>query len=328
MSLNVLFIGGTGQISLRCVERAVAEGHRVSVFNRGTREAALPEGVRSIVGDSGDATAYFALGRSNFDVVCQFIAFRPEQVARDVDVFAGHAGQYVFISSASIYEKPPRHHVITEDTPTVNPYWPYSQDKIACEALLRSAQNLPWTIVRPSHTVRTGLPTMMGEGLMVARRMREGRPVLVAGDGSTPWTLTRSEDFARPFVGLFGKPESLGEAFHITSDNAYTWNQIYAAIARALGVEAEIVHVPSDTLVRYHPAWEGPLVGDKAWTALFDNSKVKRVAGPFPCVEPLDEVLAESMAHTRDRLAAGDGEAGPLDDLVDRIASEQSALGK
>ncbi len=164
----------------------------------------------------------------------------------------------------------------------MNPYWPYSQDKIACEALLRSAQNLPWTIVRPSHTVRTGLPTMMGEGLMVARRMREGRPVLVAGDGSTPWTLTRSEDFARPFVGLFGKPESLGEAFHITSDNAYTWNQIYAAIARALGVEAEIVHVPSDTLVRYHPAWEGPLVGDKAWAALFDNSKVKRVSRSVP----------------------------------------------
>ena len=168
-------------------------------------------------------------------------------------------GQYIFISSASVYEKPARHYVITEKTPTVNPYWEYSQRKIACEALLKAQTALPWTIVRPSHTVRTGLPTMLNEGDIVGHRMLAGRPVIVTGDGTSPWTLTRSADFAVPFVGLFGKPGALGEDFHITSDRGYTWDAIYTAIARGLGVKAEIVHVPTDTLVRYHPAWEGPL---------------------------------------------------------------------
>jgi nucleoside-diphosphate-sugar epimerase len=327
MAMSVLFIGGTGQISLRCVEQAVARGHKVAVFNRGRTEVALPAGVETIVGDIKDPAAYGALGRRRFDAVCQFMVFTPDQMATDIATFAGQTGQYIFISSASVYEKPPRHYVITEKTPTVNPYWLYSQNKIACEAALKAASGLAWTIVRPSHTVRTGLPTMVGPGEELAQRLLDGRPVLVAGDGSSPWTLTRSADFAVPFVNLFGKPAALGEDFHITSDRGYTWDDIYTAIGRGFGVAPKIVHVPTDTLVRYRKDWEGPLTGDKSRAALFDNSKVKRVAGDFTCSENLDEVLAEPVANTRARMAAHGRQPGEFDALMDRIAAEQSALG-
>jgi nucleoside-diphosphate-sugar epimerase len=327
MSLKVLFIGGTGNISLPCVVQAVAAGHRVSVFNRGATSALLPEGVTSIVSDMNDSAAYRELGEGGFDVVCQFIAFRPAQLAEDIAAFSGRVGQYIFISSASVYEKPPRRIVITEKTPTVNPYWGYSQDKIACEALLKAANGFAWTIVRPSHTMRTGLPTMFNEGDSVGHRMIAGKPVIVAGDGATPWTLTRPVDFAVPFVNLFGKAAALYEDFHITSDNAYTWDSIYRAIGAGLGVDADIAHVPTDTLVRYHPDWRGPLLGDKTWAALFDNTKVKRVAGDFACVEDLSEVVAEPIAHFKTRLAAKGAQRGDLDALIDRIAREQRALG-
>ena len=327
MALNVLFIGGTGNISLSCVAAAVAAGHRVSVFNRGATGADLPPGVTSIVSDMTDSAAYRKLAADHFDVVCQFIAFKPAQLAQDIAVFSGHVGQYIFISSASVYEKPPRHYVITEKTPTVNPYWEYSQDKIACEAMLKQTNGLGWTIVRPSHTMRTYLPTMFNEGDSVAHRMLAGKPVILAGDGATPWTLTRPVDFAVPFVNLFGKATALGEDFHITSDNAYDWNSIYRTIAAGLGVAADIVHVPTDTLVRYHPAWEGPLMGDKTWAALFDNAKVKRVAGDFTCAKNLSEVLAEPIAHFKARLAAKGPQTDDLGGLIDRIAREQRALG-
>ncbi|WP_354043686.1 SDR family oxidoreductase [Devosia sp. UYZn731] len=326
MALNVLFIGGTGQISYPCVERAVAQGHAVTVYNRGKRPDELPGGVTSIVGDL-TSPDYADLAKANYDVVCQFIVFTPDQMARDIEVFAGHCGQYIFISSASVYEKPARHYVITENTPAINPYWPYSQAKIACENLLIASSNLAWTIVRPSHTVRTGLPIMMGDSDVMARRMLDGEPTIVAGDGNTPWTLTRSVDFAVPFVGLFGKPAALNDTFHITNDHAHIWNDIQTAIGRLLGVEAKIVHVPTDTLVRYNPEWIGPLTGDKAWTAIFDNSKVKGVAGDFTCAQSLDEILAEPIAHLKRRLAANRPPKGEFDALVDRICAAQSALG-
>ena len=327
MALDVLFIGGTGQISLPCVELAVEAGHKVSVFNRGIRDETLPGKVKLIAGDMKDAKAYRRLGRTRWDVVCQFMVFRPEQMQLDIETFTGSIGQYIFISSASVYEKPARHYVITEKTPAVNPYWPYSQDKIACEELLRRQKKLPWTIVRPSHTVRSGLPTMMNEGDMVAHRMLAGKPVIVCGDGTTPWTLTRSEDFAAPFISLFGNSKALGEVFHITSDKGFTWDEIYHAIAKGLGVEAKIVHVPTDTLVRYSRDWEGPLLGDKTWTALFDNSKVKRVAGDFTCAEDLDVILAEPVRYLKKRLAGNNPEPHELDPLYDRICAEQSSLG-
>ncbi len=327
MALDVLFIGGTGQISLPCVELAVKAGHKVSVFNRGIRDEKLPRKVKVIAGDMKDEKAYRRLGRTRWDVVCQFMVFRPEQMQLDIDTFTGSVGQYVFISSASVYEKPARHYVITEKTPAVNPYWPYSQDKIACEELLRKQKKLPWTIVRPSHTVRSGLPTMMNEGDMVAHRMLAGKPVIICGDGTNPWTLTRSEDLAAPFTNLLGNSKALGEVFHITGDKGFTWNDIYHAIAKGLGVEVKIVHVPTDTLVRYRRDWEGPLVGDKTWTALFDNSKVKRVAGKFTCAEDLDVILAEPVSYLKKRLAGNNPEPHELDPLYDRICAEQSSLG-
>ncbi len=324
--MDVLYIGGTGQISLRCVEQSLAAGHRVSVFNRGQRGEAVPPGVELITGDMKDDGSYGQLANRRFDIVCQFMAFTPDQMARDIALFRGRTGQYVFISSASVYEKVPRDYVITERTPAVNPFWPYSQAKIACENLLHAEADLSWTIVRPSHTVRVGLPTMMNEGDLVGHRMLAGKPVLVAGDGTSPWTLTRSADFAKPFVGLFGKPGALGEIFHITADRGHTWNDIYMAIGRGLGVEPHIVHVPTDTLVRYKPDWDGPLFGDKTWTALFDNSKVKAVAGDFSCVVDIDALLEEPIANFRKRAGAG-APASDLGPLMDRIAAEQSALG-
>jgi nucleoside-diphosphate-sugar epimerase len=324
--MTVLFIGGTGQISYPCVEDAVAQGHNVSVYNRGKRPDALPKGVNSIIGDRA-GPEYADLARTKYDVVCQFIAFTPDQVTRDIEVFSGHCGQYIFISSASVYQKPARHYVITEETPAVNPYWPYSQAKIACEDLLTNTEDLPWTIVRPSHTVRTGLPIMVGDSDIMARRMLDGEPTIVAGDGNTPWTLTRSVDFAVPFVRLFGKAAALNDTFHITNDRAHIWDDIQKSIARLLGVEARIVHVPTDTLIRYNPEWVGPLVGDKAWTAIFDNSKVKRVVGDFTCAENLDEILAEPIMHLKQRLSASRPPKGDFDALVDRICAAQEALG-
>jgi nucleoside-diphosphate-sugar epimerase len=322
----VLFVGGTGQISLPCVEKAVAAGHDVSVFNRGQREAALPAGVKSIVGDMKDPTSYRQLRDQRFDVVAQFMVFTPEQLRQDIETFAGHAGQYIFISSASVYDKS-NHYVVKEGvTPVHNPYWAYSQAKIECERLLEGATNLPWTIVRPSHTVRTGLPTMVGEGDVIPRRMLQGKPVFVAGDGTAPWTLTRSVDFANPFIGLFGKSKAIREDFHITGDMAWTWTQIYKAIARGIGAEADIVCVPSDTLVKYRPDWLGPLWGDKSLASLFDNSKVKSVAGDFSCSEDLDEVLAEPIMHLKQRLKQPE-EPSELAALLDRITADQLALG-
>ena len=327
MSLNVLFVGGTGQISLPCVELAVRDGHHVSVFNRGQRDAGLPAGVTSIVGDMKDPASYSQLGTKDWDVVCQFMAFTPEQMQQDIDTFTGKVGQYIFISSASVYKKHPYAYMTTEArTPAENPYWPYSQAKIACETLMKGSA-LPWVNVRPSHTTRTGLPTMLNEGDSVALRMLAGKPVIVAGDGSAIWTVTRSEDFAKPFVKLFGNPAALHEDFHITGDVGFTWDAIYMSIARGLGVEAKICHVPTDTLIRYKPDWIGPLLGDKTWTTLFDNSKIKRVAGDFSCETDLDKILSEPVRFLKQRLDAGTPVNQDLDPLIDRIVADQSALG-
>jgi nucleoside-diphosphate-sugar epimerase len=327
MALSVLFIGGTGQISLPCVHEAVAAGHKVTVMNRGQTAVGLPGGVETIVGAVGDASGYANLGDKRFDVVCQFRVYTAEQMQRDIDTFTGRTGQYVFISSASVYQKPAPHYVITEKTPLENPYWQYSRDKIACEALLRAQNGLPWTIVRPSHTVRTGMPLAIGDGDAVARRLLRGAPVIVHGDGTSLWTVTRCRDFAVPFVRLFGNPKAIGDDFQITNDRAFTWDEITNAIATGLGVGASIVHVPTDTLVRYHPAWEGPLMGDKSWSALFDNSKVKGVVGDFTCAQNLPTIVEESIASFKARNKTASQAPHELDPLMDRICAEQMGLG-
>ena len=323
---NVLFIGGTGQISLPCVELAVAKGHKVSVFNRGQREESLPKGVTSIEGDMKDPKSYAQLGQQNWDVVAQFMVFTPDQMQQDIATFAGKTGQYIFISSASVYQKEIGKFVITEETPAINPYWLYSKNKIACENLMKAAKNLPWTNMRPSHTVRSGLPTMLNDGDAVAYRMLAGKPVIVAGDGNAPWTLTRSEDFAKPFVNLFANPHALYEDFHITGDKGFTWDDIYTAIGRGLGVETKLAHVASDTLCQYKPDWKGPLLGDKSWTALFDNSKVKRIAGDFTCETDLDKILEQSIKYLKRRIADKVPYSTDNEALTDRIIKEQAAL--
>ena len=328
MAFTILFIGGTGQISLPVVEQCVAAGHQVTVLNRGRTAVGLPAGVKTIVGDMGDAAAYARLGEGTYDVVCQFRAYTADQVARGIATFAGRTGQYIFISSASAYQKPARHYVITERTPLENPYWLYSRNKIACERLLRDQAKLPWTIVRPSHTVRTGMPIELGDSDAAIRRMIAGKPVIVSGDGTSLWTLTRAVDFAVPFVKLFGNAKALGEDFQITSDRAFTWDQIHTAIGRGFGVEAIHAHVPTDTLIRYNKEWEGPLMGDKSWSAVFDNAKIKRVAGPFTCAEDLDVILQDSIMHAKARLKAPAPPTSPEEVLMDRIIAEQAALGR
>jgi nucleoside-diphosphate-sugar epimerase len=334
MALKVLFIGGTGEISLASVHEAVTAGHTVTVFNRGkTRKGELPAGVTSLVGDIHDAS-FAELSSSKYDVVCSFMVFGPEEMEQEIKIFSGNVGQYVFISSASCYQKPPRHYVITEKTPLENPYWEYSRKKIACERLLQEQNRLPYTIVRPSHTIRTRLPIQCGDATVVLRRMLAGKPVLVAGDGTSLWTLTRSADFSVPFVRLFGNNKALSQDFHITNDLAFTWDQIHTAIGRAFGVNVRNVHVPTDTLIRYNPQWTGPLIGDKMWTALFDNSKIKNAVGEFPCSADLDEILAGSLASQQKNLelsrSSGQIEKSDQltgeDELIEKIIKGQLSL--
>jgi len=325
--MNVLFVGGTGKVSLPCVESAFKAGHRITVFNRGQRQETLPAGVESIVGDTQDQAGYRKLGERHWDVVAQFIVFTPDQMQRDIDMFTGKVGQYIFISSASVYRRSIYEYVTTEaGTPADNPYWPYSQAKIACETLMKGSK-LPWTNVRPSQTVRTTLPTVFNEGDEVGHRMLAGKPVLVTGDGNSLWTLTRAQDFAKPFVKLFGNKAALGEDFHITGDVGFTWDAIYQTIARGLGVEARIVHVPTDTVIRYRPDWAGPLLGDKTASVLFDNSKIKRVAGEFTCETDLGKILSDPVRFFRMRHAAKTPSNTGNEVLIDRIISDQLELG-
>jgi uncharacterized protein YbjT (DUF2867 family) len=325
MTLSVLYIGGTGQISLPCVEQSVAAGHKVTVLNRGQTTVPLPKGVETLVGDMA-AQTYRALGDRTFDVVAQFRLYKPDEMKRDIATFTGKTGQYVFVSSASIYEKPVKHYVITERTRQSNPYWEYSRNKIACEAMLREQSALRYTIVRPSHTVRTGMPIEVGEPDGAIRRMIAGRPVVVTGDGSSLWTLTRSADVARAFVRLFGNDKAINEDFQITTDRGFTWNQIHDAIARGFGVNAIHAHVPTDVLVAYNKDWEGPLMGDKTWSALFDNTKVKSIVGEFNASQDIDEILADSVMHAKARLNTPLSAAAIAEDrLMDRIIAAQAA---
>ncbi len=290
-ALTVLFIGGTGIISTACVRTALDAGYAVTVLNRGaTSTRAVPEGAEVVHADIRDAAAVAtALAGRTFDVVCDFVAFTPEHVQTDLDLFTGRTGQYVFISSASAYQKPPAKVPILESTPLRNPFWQYSRDKIACEDLLVAAYRetgFPATIVRPSHTYDPSLIPTMG-GWTDVDRMRKGKPVVVHGDGTSLWTLTHHTDFAGAFVGLLGRPQTYGDAFTITSDNWLSWNQIYLALANAAGVAApHLVHVASETIAVADPELGPGLVGDKAHSGIFDNSKIKAMVPGWVATVP------------------------------------------
>jgi nucleoside-diphosphate-sugar epimerase len=282
--MKVLFIGGTGVISSACARLAVERGLQLYLLNRGQSTRPVPEGARLLQGDMRQPSQVAQLlGDQAFDAVVDWIAFTPEHIEADLNLFRGKTGQFVFISSASAYQTPPAGLPVTESTPLDNPYWEYSRNKIACEQRLVRAyrdEKFPITIVRPSHTYDQTLLPMHG-GYTMVDRMRKGKPVIVHGDGTSLWVLTHNTDFARGFVGLLGNSHAIGDAFQITSDEWLTWNQIYTLVAQAAGVEPKLVHVPSELIAAYDPAWGASLLGDKANSMLFDNSKIKRVVPDF-----------------------------------------------
>jgi len=299
--VRVLFIGGTGVISSACVDLAARSGIDLTVLNRGSGRRELPAAVTSLTADVRDlASAREALGDKTFDVVVDFIAFTPDHVAADVELFRGRTGQFVFISSASAYGKPVAHLPITESTPLHNAYWQYSRDKIACEELLTRAfreEGFPATIVRPSHTYdRTLVP--LDDGWTAIDRMRRGKPVVVHGDGTSLWVLTHHTDFAKGFVPLLGEPAVVGDVVHITGDEVLTWDGIARRLATAAGVaEPAIVHVPSDVIAREAPDRGPGLLGDKAHSVLFDNTKLKRLVPGFTATTSFARGAREIVAH-------------------------------
>ena len=304
--MKILLIGGTGTISMAITQLLAQQGHEVYLLNRGNRSADLPPDINIISCDiNNEAAALKALEGQTFDTVGQFIGFVPEQVERDIRLFSGRTKQYIYISSASAYQKPPSDCRITESTPLSNPYWQYSRDKIACEELLMNAyreSGFPVTIVRPSHTydersVPLGVHGSKGS-FQVVKRIMEGKPVIIHGDGTSLWTITHNSDFAQAYAGLVGNIHAIGQAFHITSDESVTWNQIYQIIADTLGVSLNAVHIPSEFLASVSDYdLEGSLIGDKANTVIFDNSKIKRAVPGFTAKVRADQGIRQTVQN-------------------------------
>lgn len=284
--MKVLLIGGTGTISSAITKALIEKNEEVYLLNRGYRNDEFKGKVKEIiVKDVNDEEEVKkAIGDQKFDVVCEFIGFVKSQLERDVRLFEGKTKQFMYISSASAYNKPCRDYVITEGTSLANPYWQYSRDKIECEEFLMKMyreKGFPATIIRPSHTycereVPLGVHGQRGS-YQVLKRMLEGKRVIIHGDGTSLWTMTHNSDFAKGFIGLMGNPHSIGEAFQITSDETLTWNQIYECVANALGVELKPYYVSSSFLAEAGDFdYEGSLLGDKANSVVFDNTKLKR----------------------------------------------------
>ncbi len=306
--MRILIIGGTGTISSAITRQLAASGQDLWLLNRGTRKQEVPAGVKQIVADiSNEEEVKRLLGDMQFDAVCEFIGFVPEQVERDIRLFKGRTRQYIYISSASAYNKPASNHVINEGTTLANPYWEYSRNKIACEELLMKEYRenaFPVTIVRPSHTYCERSVPVSVHGpkgsWQVLKRMIDGKPVVVQGDGSSLWTLTWNEDFARGFIGLLGNPKAIGEAFQIMSDESLTWNQVYKCVADALGVAFHPYYVSSEFLAAVAPKeydFTGNLLGDKSVTVVFDCSKLKRVVPGFQATTRFHEGVRRCVAY-------------------------------
>ena len=302
--MKALFIGGTGTISTDVVQLAKSKGWDITLLNRGNKQ--VPEGIHSIIADIHDEKAVAdAISHETFDVVAQFIGFNDKDAERDIRLFHGKTKQYIYISSASAYQKPQADYLITESTPLSNPYWNYSRGKIAAEEVLMAAYRtigFPVTIVRPSHTYNGTKPPVALHGnkgnWQIVKRILDGKPVIIHGDGSSLWTLTHSKDFAKGYVGLMGNARAIGNTFHITSDESMTWNQIYETIAQALDRPLQAVHVSSGFLADHAEQYDfrGELLGDKAATVVFDNSKIKRFVPDFKCEVTIEEGLRNAVA--------------------------------
>jgi nucleoside-diphosphate-sugar epimerase len=318
--MRALFIGGTGNISTACSAEAIRQGIELHHLNRGSTPSALSDPIPTIRSDVRNTEeTKRALAAMEFDCVVDWIAFTPEHIENDIELFSGRTKQFIFISSASVYHKPPSDYVISESTPAYNPFWKYSQDKIACERRLVEAYEVdgfPATIVRPSHTYGVGwIPTTFGSrSFTVPKRMLDGRKIVVHGDGQSLWTITHTEDFAVGFIGLMGHPHAVGETFHITSDEQLTWDQIHRTIGHVLGVNPDIVHVASEAIAELAPALGPGLLGDKMYSVVFDNSKVKRFVPGFEARIPFQRGIERSIEWFR-----SDPSRQEIDTEVDRI---------
>src|SRR5215207_11504058 len=304
--MKILFIGGTGNISSACSDLAVARGHELFLLNRSfSRKQPAPEGVTLLQADAYADEVHLEslLAAHRFDAVVDYIAFAANDVERDIRLFRGKTDQFVFISSASAYQKPVRNYLITEETPLENPYWEYSRNKIDCENRLMQAyreEGFPVTIIRPSHTygpaqIPFGVSSWMHPWTVVDR-MKRGQKTIVAGDGTSLWVLTWNADFAKGLVGLLGNEQAIGEAFQITSDEVLSWDQIHLEAYHALGLEPNLIHIPSDLIARYDPHSLGSLVGDKSNSVVFDNSKIKRFVPDYSCEVNWAEGVRRSLA--------------------------------
>ncbi len=300
--MDILIIGGTGTISTYVVKACLNQGVHVTVMNRGTHNEALPKEVEIIVADMHqEKDVQFKLRDKYYDSVIQFIAYTKEDVERDMRIFKGKTKQYIFISSASAYQKPIKHYPITEETPLENPYWTYSQHKIACETYLKTIKDMHITIVRPSHTYNNhmimAVMTKWGYEHAHLKRLVEGKPIIIPGDGTSLWTITHASDFANSFVYLIGNPKAYDETYHITGERVYTWEQLTEIMAKALGVKPHIVHIPSDLIIKYMPEMEGPLLGDKSWSAIFDNLKIKTISQSYTSHVGYEDVIHDVIAY-------------------------------
>jgi nucleoside-diphosphate-sugar epimerase len=309
--MKVLLIGGTGTISAAIAKNICEKGWDLWILNRGNRNEALPAGAKGIVCDINDeADTAAKLESHSFDVVADFIIFNSAQAERDYRLFKGKTKQYIFISSASVYQKPPADYRISEGTPHANPFWQYSRNKIACEEFFMSKyreEGFPVTMVLPSHTydersIPLGVHGANGSW-QVIKRMLDGKPIIVHGDGTSLWTMTFNTDFAEAFVGLMGNIHAIGESVQITSDETLTWNQIYEAIASALNVPLKAVHISSEFLAQAGLTLKKPydlrgsLLGDKANSVVFDNTKLKRLVPGFCAKIRLDEGVKKTVDY-------------------------------
>jgi nucleoside-diphosphate-sugar epimerase len=285
--MRVLFIGGTGNISTACTRLALEKGIELFLLNRGISAGSPVEGaklIRADIRDAGQVTA--ALKNRKFDAVVDWVAYKPDHIKTDIGLFRGNTLHYVFISSATVYQKPPAHYLVTESTPLGNPYWQYARDKIACEEMLNRAfreEGFPATIVRPSLTYgETWLPAAIGgHDYTLIDRMKKGGKIIVHGDGQSLWTMTHNTDFAQGLIGLLGNPIAIGEHYHITSDEVLSWDSIYRTIGQAAGVDPVLIHIPSEFINAFDAGIGAGLLGDKAFSAVFDNSKVKLAVPGF-----------------------------------------------
>lgn len=322
--MKVLFIGGTGNISAACTRLAAEKGIEVFLFNRGRSMESVQGQAQFIKGDIRDATsAADALRRHRFEVVVDWVAYLPEHVEADIGLFAGRTRQYVFISSAAVYQKPPRHYLVTESTPRENPFWQYARDKIACEERVERAyvdEGFPVTIVRPSLTYgETWIPCAVGgHDYTVVDRMKRGSKIIVHGDGQSLWTVTHNSDFAKGLVGLLGNESAIGECYHITSDEVLTWDRIYRTIGAAAGVEPDLVHIASDLINAFDGRMGAGLLGDKAYSVVYDNSKIKRAVPGFQATVTFSEGMRRSIEwfESDPRRKCVSGENNRLMDLI------------